>query len=149
MRRGQMRRGHLLAVGLFGAASWLTMPLASAATTDLQATMDAAEETPNPGPAGAKGTARLVLDDAANTLCYELTWEGIKDPTAAHVHTGAKGVAGPVAVDFKLKQNGPKACVPADPTVLASIRDNPGGHYVNVHTADYPKGAIRGQLAAG
>ena len=144
-----MRRAHLLAAGLLAVGAWLTMPFASAAPTNLQAAMDAAEEVPDPGPAGAKGTAKLVLDDAANTLCYELAWEGIKDPTAAHVHTGAKGVAGPVAVDFKLKENGPKACVPADPTVLGSIRDNPGGHYVNVHTADYPRGAIRGQLAAG
>ena len=144
-----MRRAHLLAAGLLAVGAWLTMPFASAATTNVQATMDAAEEVPNPGPAGAKGTAKLVLDDAANTLCYELTWEGIKEPTAAHVHTGAKGVAGPVAVDFKLKENGPKACVPADPTVLGRVRDNPGGHYVNVHTADYPRGAIRGQLAAG
>jgi hypothetical protein len=144
-----MRRAQVLAAGLLAVGSWLTMPFASAATTNLQAAMDAAEEVPNPGPAGAKGTAKLVVDDAANTLCYELTWEGIEDPTAAHVHTGAKGVAGPVAVDFKLKDNGPKACVPADPTVLGSIRDNPGGHYVNVHTADHPRGAIRGQLAAG
>ncbi len=139
----------MIAVALVGAGSWLAMPLASAASTNLQATLDAAEEVPNPGPAGAKGTAKVVLDDAANTLCYELTWEGIEDPTAAHVHTGAKGVAGPVAVDFKLKENGPKACVPVNPTALSQIRDNPGGHYVNVHTADHPKGAVRGQLAAG
>ena len=26
------------------------------------------------------------------------------------------------------------------------IRNNPAGFYVNVHTADYPDGAIRGQL---
>jgi hypothetical protein len=121
-----------------------------AATTNQQATLNASEEVPSPGPAGAKGTAKIVLDDAANTLCYELTWEGLSgEPTAAHVHTGKKGVAGPVAVDFKLKENGPKACVPANPTSLAGIRDNPDGHYVNVHTADHPKGAIRGQLANG
>jgi hypothetical protein len=144
-----MRRGHLLAAGLLGVGSWLAMPLASAAATNLQAALDAAEEVPNPGPAGGKGTAKLVVDDGANTLCYELAWEGIQDPTAAHVHTGAKGVAGPVAVDFKLKENGPKGCVPADPTILGQIRDNPGGHYVNVHTADHPRGAIRGQLAVG
>jgi hypothetical protein len=144
-----MHMSRMITAGLLGVGSWLAMPIASAATTNLQAALDAAEEVPNPGPAGARGTARVVLDDAADTLCYELTWEGIEDPTAAHVHTGAKGVAGPVAVDFKLKENGPKACVPVNPTTLSQIRDNPGGHYVNVHTADHPKGAIRGQLAAG
>ena len=30
--------------------------------------------------------------------------------------------------------------------VLDEIVDNPAGFYVNVHTADYPNGAIRGQL---
>lgn len=144
-----MRKGRLLGIGLLGVTSWLTMPVATAATTNQQATLDASEEVPSPGPAGAKGAARIVLDDGANTVCYELSWEGIKDPTAAHIHTGAKGVAGPVAVDFKLKDNGPKACVPVDPTTLTSIRDDPGGHYVNVHTSDHPKGAIRGQLTKG
>jgi hypothetical protein len=144
-----MRKGRLLGIGLLGVTSWLTMPVATAATANQQATLDASEEVPSPGPAGAKGTAKIVLDDVANTLCYELSWEGIKDPTAGHIHTGAKGIAGPVAVDFKLKDNGPKACVPVNPTSLAAIRDDPAGHYVNVHTADYPKGAIRGQLAKG
>ena len=108
-----MRRGRLLAVGLLGVASWLTLPAA----------------------------------DAANTVCYQLTYSGISKPTAAHIHTGAKGVAGPVAVDFNIVKNGDKGCVPANPTVVKQIRDDPGGHYVNIHTSEYPQGAVRGQLA--
>ena len=145
-----MRNKNLLAVGLLGVTAWVAMPIADAATNNLQAAMDASEEVPQPGPAGAKGTAKIVIDDAANTLCYELTWEGLPgEATAAHIHTGAKGVAGPVAVDFKLKDNGPKACVPVNPSVVSQINKDPGAHYVNVHTADHPKGAIRGQLAKG
>jgi hypothetical protein len=142
-----MRRGRLLAVGLLAVTSWLTLPAAHAATTNLHADMTGPEETSPPGPADAKGTATVTLDDAKNTVCYELKYSGITKPTAAHIHTGAKGVAGPVVVDFNVIKNGDKGCVPADPTVLAQIRDNPGGHYVNVHTAEFPKGAIRGQLA--
>ena len=142
-----MRKGRLLAVGLFGVTSLVAMPAAHAATTNESATLDASEEVPNPGPAGARGGATIVLDDAANTVCYQLTYEGITKPTMAHIHTGAKGVAGPVAVNLDIAKNGDKACVPADPTVLASIRDDPAGHYVNIHTGDYPKGAMRGQLA--
>ena len=142
-----MRTGRLLAVGLLTIGSWLALPAAHAATTNEQANMTGPEETSPPGPAAAKGVAKITIDDTANTVCYELTYTGITKPTAAHIHTGARGVAGPVAVDFNYIKNGDKGCVPADPTVIKQIRDDPGGHYVNVHTAEYPKGAIRGQLA--
>ena len=99
-----------------------------------------------PGPGRSQGQAAITLDDATNTVCYQLTYEGISKPTAAHIHTGAKGVAGPVAVNLDIPKNGDKGCVPADATVLASIRDDPAGHYVNIHTAEFPKGAMRGQL---
>jgi hypothetical protein len=141
-----MRTGRLLVVGLLGVTSWLTLPGAHAATTNERADMTGPEETSPPGPADAKGTATITLDDAANQVCYQLTYTGITKPTMAHIHTGAKGVAGPPAVDFHLEKNGDKGCVSADPTALAAIRDNPAGHYVNIHTSEFPKGAIRGQL---
>jgi hypothetical protein len=144
-----MRKGQLLGIGLLGVASWLAMPAANAAETTVKASMTGDEEVPMKGDPDGKGTATIVLDDAKNTACYELTFENIGDPTAAHVHTGAKGVAGPPAIDFKIKTNGNKGCVPVDPTVAKAVRDNPGGHYVNIHTADYGNGAIRGQLEKG
>ncbi len=144
-----MRKGPLLGIGLLGVASWLAMPAAHADETTVKATMTGDEEVPSKGDPDGKGTASIVLDDAKNTACYELTFENIGDPTAAHVHTGAKGVAGPPAIDFKIKTNGNKGCVPVDPTVAKAVRDNPGGHYVNIHTADYGNGAIRGQLEKG
>jgi hypothetical protein len=140
-----MRKGRLLAVGMLGVTSWLTMPVAQAATTNEHANLAGSEEVPTPG--AGTGSADIVLDDAANTVCYQLTYEGISKPTMAHIHTGAKGVAGPVAVDLNLGKNGDKGCVPADATTVASIRDDPGGHYLNIHTGEYPKGAMRGQLA--
>ena len=143
-----MRKGLLLGIGMLGVGSWLAMPAAQAAET-LKATMTGGEEVPTPGDPDGKGTAVIVLDTEKNTACYEFTLENIGQPTAAHIHTGAKGVAGPPIVDFKIKTNGNKGCVPADPTALKSIAGNPSGHYVNIHTADYGSGAIRGQLAKG
>jgi hypothetical protein len=36
-----------------------------------------------------------------------------------------------------------------DASVLQAIVDDPAGYYVNLHTEEFPGGAIRGQLAAG
>ena len=144
-----MRRGHLIAIGLLGVGSWLVMPAAHASEATVKASMSGADEVPGPGDPDGKGTATIVLDDAKNTACYEFKYEGLGKVTAAHVHTGAKGVAGPPAIDFKADKNGDKGCVPVDPTTLKAVRDNPGGHYVNLHTAEQPAGAIRGQLAKG
>ncbi|HZI39391.1 MAG TPA: CHRD domain-containing protein [Acidimicrobiia bacterium] len=144
-----MRKGLLLGIGMLGVGSWLAMSAAEAAETTVKATMSGSEEVPTPGDPDGKGTVTVVLDDAKNTACYEMTVENIGQPTAAHIHTGAKGVAGPPVIDFKVKTNGNKGCVPADPTTLKAVRDNPAGHYFNVHTGDYGNGAIRGQLAKG
>jgi hypothetical protein len=143
-----MRKGRLLGIGLLGVTSWLAMPAAHAAVTEERAALSGSEEVPGPGAAGGKGTAVIKLNDADNTVCYELTYEGIGKPTMAHIHTGAKGVAGPPAVTLDIKK-GDTGCVPADPSTVAAIRDDPAGHYVNIHTEEFPKGAIRGQLTKG
>ena len=137
-----MRKGFVLGIGLLSVASWLTPPPAQAATTNEKAEMTGAEEVPGPGDPDGKGTATVVVDDAANPVCFELAYTGLGKVTAAHIHTGAKGVAGPPAVTLK----GDKGCVNADPTTVKALRDDPGSHYVNVHTDEFPKGAIRGQL---
>ena len=144
-----MRRGRLLAIGLIGVGTWLVMPAAHATETTMKATMTGGEEVPGPGDPDGKGTATIVLDDVKNTACYTFTYENIGKPTAAHIHTGAKGMAGPPVVDFKIVTNGDKGCVPVEPTTLKTILSNPGGHYVNIHTSDFGNGAMRGQLAKG
>jgi CHRD domain len=142
-----MRTGRLLAAGVLAVTAMLTLPAAHAATTNERADMTGAQETSPPGPADAKGTATITLDDAANTVCYQLTYSGISKPTAAHIHAGAKGVAGPPVVTFDVQKTGDKGCVPSDAATIGKIRDNPDAYYVNIHTAEYPKGAMRGQLA--
>ena len=141
-----MRKGSVLAIGLLSVSSWLAMPVARAATTNEQANMIGSEEVPGPGDPDGKGIAKITLDDVANTVCWNITYTLIDKPTAAHIHTGPRGVAGPPTVTLDIVK-GNTGCVGVDPTVIAQIRDNPAGYYVNVHTANYPKGAIRGQLA--
>ena len=64
--------------------------------------------------------------------------------TGAHIHEAPAGIAGPIIVDFSGQLNGTGL---ADLN-LADVLANPTNHYVNLHNADFPAGAIRGQLGA-
>ena len=68
----------------------------------------------------------------------------------AHVHQGARGIGGrPVLIDLDVTKNSDRACVAADPAVLQAIIANPNDYFANIHTQEYPTGAIRGQLRPG
>ncbi|MGH9037226.1 MAG: CHRD domain-containing protein [Acidimicrobiia bacterium] len=128
-------------VVLFGA------PPAQAKTASYTATLSPNEEVPTKGPEGASGTAKVDINTDTNQVCYELNPTGLSEqPTAGHIHTGAKGASGPVYIDFNVPANGLKNCVTSDATKVSTVMGNPGGHYVNIHTASYAAGAIRGQL---
>ncbi|RIA37833.1 CHRD domain-containing protein [Hephaestia caeni] len=108
-----------------------------------------AQEVPGPGDPDGTGTVKVTADSATNTVCYTLDVRGISAPTAAHIHKGALGVAGPPVLPLAPPTSGrSKECLSVDKALAAAIIADPAGYYVNVHTADYPKGAIRGQLAA-
>ncbi len=79
-------------------------------------------------------------------FCYVLSVGDISKPTAAHVHAGKAGVNGDPVITISVTGEDDEACVDADKALLKKIADNPGDYYVNVHTADHPAGAIRGQL---
>ncbi len=109
--------------------------------------MSGGAEVPGPGDTDGSGTANLKLDHAKGELCYDISVKDIEAPTAAHIHAGAAGKAGAVKVPLKKAADGSwKGCVSADKTLLNDIMKKPGEFYVNVHTADFPNGAIRGQL---
>lgn len=112
--------------------------------------MTGEEETPVPGPAGAKGTINLNLNPAGGELCYSgLSYEGPGKADQGHIHKGGKGLAGPVVINLGLLEEGKDACVKADKTALDAVIADPAGHYVNLHTAEYPGGAVRGQVSGG
>ena len=85
-----------------------------------------------------------------DVICYTITVKDITLPaTAAHIHVGATGINGNVVVPLKAPDaNGAASgCVNSTRSLVAAILANPSGYYANVHTTDYPNGAIRGQLA--
>lgn len=95
------------------------------------------------------GHASFKIDTAKNEVCYDVMVEKIGAATAAHVHKGAAGASGPPVVPMTAPDAAGKAsgCATVDAAVAKDILANPAGYYVNVHNAEFPGGAIRGQLS--
>ncbi len=114
----------------------------------LTADLLGANEVPGPGDSDGSGTAIVSVNPSAERLCYELTASGIAPATAAHVHDGPAGAAGPIVAGLTPPADGSSSgCVAADKALLKDIKKNPAEYYVNVHNADFLAGAIRGQLS--
>jgi hypothetical protein len=68
---------------------------------------------------------------------------------AAHIHRGAASVAGPVVVPLQPPDSfgRSRSCTTGvDRALIKEILTEPYNFYVNVHTTDFPNGAMRGQL---
>lgn len=112
----------------------------------LRANLTGANEVP-PGDPDGTGTARVTIARAINQVCTHLEVRDIGAVTAAHIHRGAAGVNGPPVITLDPPDDDDSDdCSTAAPALLDEIMRNPQRFYVNVHTADYPNGAIRGQL---
>ena len=111
------------------------------------ATLTGAAEVPGPGDADGAGKAILELNPGQNKLCYKLRTSNIAAPTMAHVHVGAAGVAGPVAVTLVAPADGTSSgCNNLSEELTKALLKTPQNYYVNVHNAEFPNGAIRGQI---
>jgi hypothetical protein len=100
------------------------------------------------GDPDGRGSFSAVLD--GDELCYGITVKNIAAPVAAHIHKGSPRVAGPIVVPLTHPTTGDpgasSGCTVLDPALAQAIRRNPAKYYVNVHTGDFPGGAVRGQL---
>jgi hypothetical protein len=104
-------------------------------------------ESPAGDPVGT-GTATIRLRAGQGQVCYQLAAKNLPAAAAAHIHRGASGVAGPVVVPLATPNAAgvSSGCATALRTLVKSILADPASFYVNVHTSEFPAGAIRGQL---
>lgn len=128
-----------------GAAAAGGRPFSTTLTGEAEVT---AAGVPNQGDLDGTGTAHLTLNQGQGEICYELHVSGIAPATAAHIHVGASTTTGPVVVPLAAPTSGSSSgCATVDPALIKAIRQNPENYYVNVHNAEFPGGALRGQLS--
>jgi CHRD domain len=144
-----MRRYSSVGVALVVLLVALTVVTAGMAGGAPQSTtLSGAAEVPGPGDPDGSGSASLQLNPGQGEICYDLAVENIAPATAAHIHVGAVGVAGPVVVPLAPPTSGSSsACAAVARDLVLAILKNPAGYYVNVHNAEFPAGAVRGQLS--
>jgi hypothetical protein len=139
----------LPAVAVLAAMLVLAAP-ASGAVKRLEANMSGAQETAPGGDPNGTGTAKLRLDRAKRRVCYTIRVRNIDDVVAAHIHRGRRGVAGGIEVDLiGAPESGNRFTGCTEGVARSLIREilrRPRRFYVNVHTGDFPGGAVRGQL---
>lgn len=100
------------------------------------------------------GNARITLKSDMAEVCFRIRWRDIAAPTMAHIHEGGPDQSGPPVVTLFAQDDplpatllGVSGCADdVDAALINRIRRNPEDFYVNVHNADFPGGAIRGQL---
>lgn len=100
------------------------------------------------------GRATAVVRIEGDQLSYAVRWQNISAPTAFHLHQGGVGVNGAVRIDILDadlpggRQAAYGSVTVTDPGLLDSIRADPTAFYLNLQTAQYPAGAVRGQVGA-
>lgn len=101
-----------------------------------------------PGPGDSDGSGFAVVTITGTTLRYAVWTQSIATPILAHIHAGNAGASGPPVVDLDVNSLGTGTRTISQ-QLANEISANPSGYYVNVHTSEFPNGAVRGQLARG
>ena len=95
----------------------------------------------------ATGTLNATYNKDTKMLTYTITWSGVV-ATNMHFHKGAVGVAPPnnVVLPIDAPFTSPKTATSRALTAAEEADLLAGLWYVNIHSAQFPGGEIRGQL---
>jgi hypothetical protein len=133
-----------IAAGFACAALIALAAPASAEMMNFKADLSAKNEVP-PNDSKGAGAVTATYDSASKKLTWTGTYSGLSGAaTAAHIHTGAQGKNGGVAIPIAPATSpleGSATLTDQQATDLLA-----GKLYVNVHTAAHKAGEIRGQL---
>ena len=143
-------RKKLVPLMALGVAALVLSAVAAGGThatkMNFTAVLNAGQEVPHPAGAMSGASGKFTASVSGTQITWKLTFSHLTGAaTAAHIHTGKKGVEGAVIVPLC----GPcKSPASGTGTVTSSQLKamKAGTTYVNVHTAKNPNGEIRGQI---
>ncbi|WP_018621479.1 CHRD domain-containing protein [Spirosoma luteum] len=142
-----MKKTSLLSVAALLVLGFLSLSFKHApkAMVSLTATLNGASEKTTPTPSTATGTFDGTLNTTTRVLSYTVTYQGFT-PTMGDLHkiTKADGTGG-VDVGFKSVTSPIMGTTTALPQSKIDSMLN-GFYYVNLHSAAYPAGEIRGNI---
>ncbi|WP_338468003.1 CHRD domain-containing protein [Novosphingobium sp. ZN18A2] len=142
-----MNRPILIAAAALSAAGLSATPATAESGTMLSTQLQGANEVPGPGMTGATGQASVMVYPDRGYVCWSLDVQNAGTPNGAHIHKATAGREGGVVVPLETPEGGmSQGCKKVDKALAADLATNPAGYYINVHNAEYPKGAVRGQL---
>lgn len=125
----------------------LTIFTGSAKLLSVTTILNGANEVPSNG-SPATGTLIGTFDDVTKILSFNLTFSGMTGSlTGSHLHLAAVGANGPVIIPLSATISPYSfTSLPLTATHEAALFAN--NIYINLHTAAFPGGEIRGQLMA-
>jgi hypothetical protein len=136
----------LLVAGLPGSALGVVDPDTLVASLD-------GNNIPSDGDPGGSGSFSVALDPALSQACFELdvtlTDLAGDPPTAVDIHDSTTGDPSDVVLALAVGVDGAghaSGCVAASAPLVSAMLAAPNNYYVDVHTAGYPGGAVRGWL---
>ena len=143
------RTSTLLAAAVIAALAAAALAAAkppTPTTTKFSAALNVGQVRPHPKGTKVGASGRFDATLEGTTLKWTLTFRQLSGPaTAAHIHTGARGVNGGVLVPICAPcTSGATGTATLTTAQIDAIKS--GGTYVNVHTAKNPGGEIRGQI---
>ena len=149
-----MQRSKLALALLALAGTAMLIPALSLAgqnTVEVTAKLKGSEEVPGPGDNKGKGEIQVFLKAKKEKVCFNLEISKLDPVMAGHIHKGVEGVAGKIKVTLFeteiLGEGAYEGCTRnVKSKLIAKMAEVPEKFYVNLHTAEYPDGAIRGQL---
>ncbi|WP_329389320.1 CHRD domain-containing protein [Streptomyces sp. NBC_01351] len=141
--------------GQLGALNRPVNPLSILKGGKLRALSNGAQEVPKNDTSKVgdpDGFAATFLQPSGTNVDYSLAWVNIKSPTLGHIHRGPFGKNGDVVFNL-LDKPVPEGIFAVSGKLTGQkaedvrrLQENPRDHYSNIHTAEFPDGAVRGQL---